>query len=476
MKKNYFLQLSYQILNMMLPFVTSPYIARVLGATQLGIYSYTYSITSIFVLFINLGIEKYGSRTIATVKESREKLNRTFSEIFFIHLILGVTVSFIYGIFVSIVSTNKIYYAINFFLLLGAIFDVNWFFFGMEKFKVTVTRNFVFKIVTVACVFIFVKNADDLWKYIAVMTVGTMLSQSAIWIVLPKYVSFVKIEMNKLVKHLKPMLVLFLAVLASSAYTYIDKIMIGSLANMEQLGFCDNAYKVIAFPLGIITSLGVIMLPRMAVLFASDDKKQIDNYISKSMKFVMILSIGMCGGMMAVGKPFAILFWGKAFETSGIIISIIAPIVIFMSWSDVIRNQFLIPKKMDKEYSSAIIIGAIVNLFFNAILIPYLGAYGAAIGTIVSYFSIAFYQTFVTRKELNYFVYLKSSVPYMLFSIVMVISIRILQQMLPKISILGLIAQILLGVIIYLSLVVGYMLYKKDEFLAAFTEKIPWKK
>ena len=153
-KKNYIFQVSYQILNMLLPFVTSPYISRILGAENLGIYSYTYSVANIFILFINLGIEKYGSRMIAAAKENKNFLNKVFSELLILKIILGILVTVLYLIINHFILKYKLLFGIQTFLLLGATIDINWFFWGIEKFKITVIRNFVFKLCTVLCVFL----------------------------------------------------------------------------------------------------------------------------------------------------------------------------------------------------------------------------------------------------------------------------------------------------------------------------------
>ena len=310
-KKNYVFQLAYQILNMCLPFVTSPYISRVLGAEALGIYSYTYSISNIFILFINLGIEKYGSRSIAIAKQDQRKLNEVFTELFLLKLIIGISVTAIYIFFVSIYFEYKIFFYIQTLLLFGSVLDINWFFFGIEKFKVTVFRNFVVKIITVSLVFVFVKSIEDLWIYILILSVGTILGQLSVWFVAHRYVSFAKINFAAMLQHIRPLLILFIAILAQSAYTYIDKIMIGKLADMEQLGFCENAYKIISFPMGIITSIGTVMLPRMSALYRSDKQEKAQKYISSTMYLAMILACAMMAGITAVGTDFSIIFWGR---------------------------------------------------------------------------------------------------------------------------------------------------------------------
>ena len=161
-KINYIMQVSYQILNMCLPFITSPYISRILGAEQLGIYSYTYSIANVFILFINLGVEKYGSRTIAEIKDNKTLLNKVFSELLFLRIFLGSITCIIYLVAIIFFFDYKEFFIIQGLLLISAILDINWFFFGMEKFKITVTKNFLIKLGTVSSIFLFVKAKQDL--------------------------------------------------------------------------------------------------------------------------------------------------------------------------------------------------------------------------------------------------------------------------------------------------------------------------
>jgi O-antigen/teichoic acid export membrane protein len=178
----------------------------------------------------------------------------------------------------------------------------------------------------------------------------------------------------------------------------------------------------------------------------------------------MILAFGMAAGMVAVGRDFSIIFFGADFAVSGAIITVISPIVLFMSWSDVIRNQYLIPKKCDKEYTAAIISGAVVNIAFNAVLVPFFGAYGAAIGTVFSYLTIAAYQTWTTRKALPYTEFVKDAVPCIAFAAVMIAGVKFVARLFVTVSMLSLGTQIISGIIIYGALMLVCLRWKKDGF------------
>ena len=97
LKKNFFYNVAYQVLILILPLITTPYISRVLGADGIGIYSYTYSIAYTFALVMLLGINNYGNRTIAQYRENKEQVSKKFWGIYCIQFIMSAIVIIIYS-------------------------------------------------------------------------------------------------------------------------------------------------------------------------------------------------------------------------------------------------------------------------------------------------------------------------------------------------------------------------------------------
>ena len=221
-----------------MPLITSPYISRVLGAEAIGIYSYTYSIAYYFVMFAMLGISNYGNRLISSVRDNRELLNKEFSSLFCVHVIISSFVLLFYFFYCIIIvnGNEKLYAIIQGMFVASAVFDVNWFFFGLEEFKLSVTRNTLIKFISFICIFLFVKKREDLYIYCFIMAAGILGGQIAIWPVMRRYVSFVKFGKHDLMKHVKPLLVLFIPVLAVSMYKIMDKVMLGQMDTKRSLG------------------------------------------------------------------------------------------------------------------------------------------------------------------------------------------------------------------------------------------------
>ncbi|MCI8412251.1 MAG: flippase [Clostridia bacterium] len=463
-KKNFLYSILYQMLVLIVPLITTPYVSRTVGAEGIGVYTYTYSIAYYFVLIAMLGINNYGNRTIAKVRDDKEKMSDTFISIYTLQFVMSMIMIFIYVIYVLFFANEyKWMHVIQMIYMISVIFDINWFYFGLEKFKITITRNIIIKIISTIFIFVFVKERADLWKYTIIMTTSTLITQMYLWVILKKnvYISKERIQKNykDALKHLKPTLILFIPVIAVSLYKIMDKIMLGNLNTMTEVGLYENSEKIVNIPLGLINALGTIMLPRMSNIIVNGKKKEMHQYINKSMEFVMFLSCPIAFGIMAIGHEFAPLFFGEEFIRAGQLISCLAVTTIFISWANVIRTQYLIPMERDKIYLCSVILGAIVNFIFNIILIPKLNALGAVIGTIVAEFTVMITQTIAIRKELPIKQYIAKSIRFMINAIIMYIVLFILERIIEN-KVIGwtyIMIEIVMGILIYCILNIKYI-------------------
>lgn len=471
-KKNFIYNLSYQILIMILPLITTPYISRVIGPTGIGIQSYTYSIANYFVLFAMLGVNNHGNRSIAMVRNNKEKLQRTFVSIYSVQFIMSAIMIALYSVYIIfIVKENKIICIIQAIYIISALLDINWFFFGMEQFKLTVVRNTVIKLFSILSIFILVRNSNDLYLYSLILALGTLISQFILWKYLNKYISFVKVSKEEILAQVKPILILFIPVIAVSIYKIMDKIMLGSMSSMTQVGFFENSEKIINIPLGVITALGTVMLPKMSNLYATGNEKEGNKYIGLSLEFVMFISVGAMFGLIGVSPILIPIFLGSKFIECVNIVSIMSITIVFLAWANVVRTQYLIPKKKDKIYIISTIIGAIINLLINLLLIKKYGAIGASIGTVFAEAAVCIYQSIMVRKELNINLYIKKILFYIFPGIIMCLVIRILGNILGQ-SILTGIIQVVFGGTMYIVLCLVYMILIKNEIVINTIKKI----
>lgn len=455
-KKNFILQAIYQLLILGIPLILSPYLTRTLGSNELGIYSYTYSIAYYFVIAATLGIHKYGARIISQVKDDKILLRKTFWSLFILHIILSIISLIGYGVFLLIIKEHTIIFAVQGLFVLSALFDITWLFYGIEDFKNVIYRNTLVKIVEVILIFALVKTTNDTLVYTLILSASIFLGQ---FIMLPlaiKRIKFIKFSLKDVKEHIKPMLLLSISVLSVSIYSMVNKTLLGIIATKSDVAFYEYSDKIVRIPLSVITTLGMVMLPRMSYLNSINDTKNSKIYIHNSMYFVIVISLACVFGIAGISDIFALLYYGEEFAITGKYILLLSPIILVISIGDVIRSQYLLPKNMDKEFTTSLVVSAILNLILNLALIPFLGVYGAIIGTLITEALVNLLQLWYARNDLPIKKYLLVSIPYLIIGLIMFVVVRVIGMIL-DINIITLIIQVISGGLIYLILTLIYL-------------------
>lgn len=471
-KKNFLYQSAYEILVIILPLITSPYISRVLGPENLGIYSYTYSIAYYFSLFASLGIKYYGNRRIAQARNSKQELSKVFSEILYIHLITSCIILVIYLGYVAFwVKENQIYSYIQAIYVLGSVFDLNWFFFGMEKFDVTVKRNTIIKILTVVSMFIFVRRRTDLIIYIWIMALGNLFAQLYLWTKIKKEVTICKVSIDASFQHLKPLCLLFIPLAASSIYQVLSKIILGNIAGEYQLGLFDNTQKLINIPMSLVIAFGNVMLPKMSNMFKNCDQEKGMLYLERTVPLIMCIAFSLCFGLISVADIFAPVFWGKDFAEASKLVAFNALVIPFYAFANMLRTQFLIPRGKDQVYTFAMVGGAVINVIVNIILIPFYGAMGAVYGNIAAEASVSIIQAVWIRKEAKIGKYIKLGVPFFIIGFFMSLVVKFVSDFVDQ-SIVGLTTEIISGAVVYCTVSIIYFIKSKNEFVLSMLNNI----
>lgn len=457
--KNYLYNALHQLLALFVPLITTPYLTRTLGEEGIGIYSYSLSITNYFMLFILMGLENYGNREIAEHKDDPDDLASTFSSIYYMQLLVGIAVMFIYGIYALFIASDPVIALIFALNVASACFDVGWCLYGLELFKTIAIRNTLIKLVTTVAIFLFIRDSGDVLPYCLIMTACNLLSQLSVWPAILKRVRLVKVPMKKIFCHFKPNLYLFLTVISVGIYKSTDKIMIGIAdPSKAQVGFYELSERIIAIPNMLITALGNVMMPRVSNLVAKKDDSYL-KLILTSLIIAMALASSMCFGIMAVSREFVPLFYGEGYETCITLYLILLPCSLFMSFANVLRTQYILPNHRDKTLVKVGFYGLALNICINMILIPRMGAAGAAIGTLIAEAFGCCYQSLSVRQFLPLGSYVRYTLPLVGIGAVM---FGILYPLTISGSLfIDLVVKIMIGVIVYVCGIVIYFLILK---------------
>ncbi len=413
-KKNYILSTLYEILRCITPFITAPYISRVLGAEQIGINSFVHSIQAYFCMFATLGTASYGSREIARNRDDVYKRSKLFWEIELLSVSTSGIAIIAWLLFVLFTVQYKIYYIVLTLGIFESMFAIGWFYSGTEQFKYTVTRNIIVKIIGIILIFVFVRSSDDFFLFILINALCGFLGTVSMWVPLKRFLVKVPIKELKVWHHFKETIVYFIPTIATSIYSVLDKTLIGLITHEEnQNGYYEQTIKIIniikTFTYG---ALNGVVGARISYLFKQNRINEIKQRIEKSIDFIMLIGIGSCVGMYGVAKRFVPFFFGPGYEQVIYLLYILLPIILIIGVNSSLGSFYYIPIGKRKQSAVYLIFGAIFNLIANLILIPKWKAYGAAVGSIVaeSVINIFYFikcDSFYTIRQLIASVYKK---------------------------------------------------------------------
>lgn len=464
-KKNFTYQVLYQILNTLMPLVLMPYVARTIGVKGVGVYAYIYSIVTYFMMVCVLGLANYGNREISQVREDRNERSKLFWEIYTMQFVISIVVLVVYIGFVAFVLDTefRILGYISSLYVISSLLDINWFFFGMEQFKITVTRNSIIKILSTIAVFVFVKDEGDLPQYVFILAFSVFASQVVLWPFLRRFIIYKKTKAIDVIKHIKPNLILFLPIFAISLYEVMDKIMLKMLCDVTQTGYYESANKIVRMPQTIFAALGTVMLPRISGMVKKESDRA-NAYVRDSLQFVVILASALMFGIALCSSRFIPFFYGDGYDACIDLLIMMTPIILFAPWKSVFRTQCLIPRKMDKSYIISVFLGAAVNLIVNMICIPHIQAKGAVIGTLVAEFVVCIYQTYAVSHILPIKTYLLDNWPFLACGFIMFIIVKMMDEYIPQ-GITGILAITLMGGGVYCFLSIGsYHFINKERY------------
>lgn len=470
-KKNLGFQTAYQLLATIMPLITSPYLSRVLGAAQIGIFSYTYAVVQYFILAAMLGTMNYGTRSIAACKDDPEQCGRTFINIYALQVLMSTISTIFYILYIVLFcKENKLIAAIQLIQILNCFLDINWLFFGLEEFKITVTRNFIVKLLSFMLLFVLVHSEEDLWAYTLLMAGSTLLSQIVLWTKLPAFCKKQKVRWNESFKTMPPNIVLFIPLLAMSVYHIMDKTMLGALSTEVQSGYYYNADKLINIPLTIISGFGAVLLPRVTNLLETGQKEAAGRVFQISIEGVILASAAMAFGIAGIANEFVPLFFGEGYEPCIELTAILAPVLIIKGISNTIRTEYLIPYHMERKLTTAVVLGAVVNFFVNMLLIPGMGAKGAAVGTVCAEAVACCWQIFSIRKNIKLEKSFAMGLFYVAVGFVMVATVRKIAALFTG-ALVAILAEVIVGGCLYVLLCFVGMKLLKSDLLKAVARK-----
>lgn len=467
--KNYLYNVSLTILNIIFPIITFPYISRVLGAAGVGKVNFATSIVNYFLLLASLGIPVYGIREISKVRDNRKDASKVYSEIYSINLLSTILFSTIYYSMILLVpyfKEQRLLFVVMGLLVILNLFNIDWLYQGFEDYKYITIRSLVFKLASIVAMFLLVKGRSDYVIYAAITVIALGGANIVNIFRAKRYVNFTIKGIN-LKRHYKQVLIIFFMGVAINVYNNLDSTMLGFISGDESVGYYSAATKINRMVINVVTSLGVVLLPRLSYYIESKEIEEFNKIIKKSINFIFFIGLPACTGLYLLAPSIIRIFSGEEFIPAITTMRINIPVILFVAIANITSVQILLPLKREKEVAIAVSFAAVLNFCMNFVMIHTMKENGAALASTLAEFIGMSIQIFYCRSYISKDIFTLDKFKYILGSILIIAIVTIVKIFVMNDFIL-IIISIIMGGIGYFIL----MLLLKDEFISMILKKI----
>lgn len=403
-KLNFIMNAILQISAFIFPLITFPYVSRILGPSGTGNVSFATSIVTYFALFAQLGIPTYGIRATARVRDDKELLSKTVQEIFIINAVMCVLAYFVFFVVLNLVPkmyNDKVLFIIISSTILFNSVGMDWLYKGLEKYTYITFVSIIFKFIALILMFVCVHHKNDYVIYGAISIFAASASNICNLVNIHKLIYIKPIFNYEFTKHFRPIMIFFAMSCATTIYTNLDTVMLGFMKDNVEVGYYNAAIKIKNVLLGVVTSLGTVLLPRASYYIENNLYSEFKRIAGKALNFVVLISFPLCLYFILFAKEGVLFLSGDAYTEAILPMQILMPTLIFIGLTNIMGIQMLIPLGKEKVVLYSEIAGAIVDLAINTVLIPIMASSGAAIGTLVAEMVVWIVQYIALKEDVK---------------------------------------------------------------------------
>ena len=467
LKVNAIFNALYQVLILIVPLITTPYISRVLGPDANGIYANFYSFVQYFVLVASFGFVDFGTKKIAESRDNPSELTKNFLLVSINKGIFGLSCLIIYIGTVFILFPNNSLFALIFsFYIISVILDPVFYFNGQERFITICIRNIILKTVSTVLIFLLVKGPEDLSLYTLILALSQLFS---ILIMIPsiEFKKFVKVKITfkDLADNFKKSFSYFVPALAVSLFTFLNQSILGFFGKDDaESGYYAQTVKIIQVLTSLSASIGIIMLSRMSYLNSANNEEEAERKIKQSFQAFWVLSLPLTFGICAINSKFIPVFLGEGYERCILLTYVLSPTIIIGPLNGLYGSIYFRPKDKIRIHTLITLCAALINVVLSIVMVPFYGALGTTIGRLFAELLQLPFLVFFARKYIDIKIPFKTIIKPLISSSLMFIAVYLYNcygfQLIDDVYI-NLFIMILMGVLIYGALEIAL----KDEIV-----------
>jgi O-antigen/teichoic acid export membrane protein len=405
-KKNFIYNFLLTGSNLLFPLLTFPYLSRILGAEGIGICNFIVSYGQNFIIVAALGLPVYGCREIAKIGDDKVKRSKLFFELLIIHLSFTLILLAIYITSVLLYPDFRNYKSIALIgasLILFNVFSFEWLYTGVNNFKYITIRSITIRALSVAAIFIFVKQKTDFTLYFIILTCTVFFTTLVDVISSRPFITRkIHLSLSGILKHTRPIFLLGIYMVLTSIYSVLPVTLLGFLSTKAAVGYYYGANRIIRMIISVFAALITVMIPRLNLMHEEKGEVEYLSMVNKSLSIVIPFGIAATFYVFLFARPIVMLLAGANFINSILVIQIMSPVILFVAFAQVFVLLILSIYRKDSYMVALSFIGMILSLVINLVFIPAFAEKATAFSQLVAEALVTLVSFILAKKVINF--------------------------------------------------------------------------
>jgi O-antigen/teichoic acid export membrane protein len=397
---NYLFNAALTISNILFPLISFSIVARALGPTLIGKINFAFSFAGYFSLVATLGLLLSGTSVIAKLRDDEQGRNQVVGEFFGLLVLASIGATLLYGGAVLVLGTGHggrevlMIAGVN---IISTFCIVDWFFQGIERYRYIALRNIGSKVVMVIAIIALVHRPQDYLVY-ALLTVLIPLGANLHGLYKLTTMVALKPVFSGLKKHWNMIAVNSLSLMTVSLYVVLDNSFVGFLAGDTAVGYYSTAMRIVRIGVAMITSLAVVLLPRMSYFFEQHQMDEFYLLVKKAFNYLSLISIPAYCALVALAPDIIRFLAGEAFLEAVVPLRIGAICIPIIALTSTIGMQVLVAMGKLWHLFFSTLAASVLSVILYFLLIPRFGYVGAAVATTTAEATVLLVQLIMLKK------------------------------------------------------------------------------
>ena len=368
--KNFVSLFSLQGINLILPFITLPYLGRILGAENYGVVLMVYAVMQYLFVLCDYGFNLSATKDISIYREDKQKINLIFSNIYYIKLILIILTFLILviGIFsLEGLRDHKIAYFFGFGIVIGQALNPVWLFQGLEDMKYITRINVIAKGLFTILIFVAIKNENDYYYVPLLYSIGFIVGGLfSLYFALTQFsIKWVSPNVREIKRLINNSTQYFLSRSAAALYTSSNTFVAGMALGNYYAGIFGAAEKLFTAMTVIYSPLGDALYPYMA-------KNRNLKLFKRIFLYAIIVNTLIAIGTYIFSEAIILLVFGPDFSESAELLRLFSILAIIFVPTVMIGYPFLGALGKEKYANYSVVFASLLHISLLIILFNHL--------------------------------------------------------------------------------------------------------